>query len=123
MSLLELFHISVSQYELYPEGDALVDQLLHGMASDRIIHISEYSATRWVQISAPRLFAVFSQSLMQNRSSLPAFTLVSYLAYLTTLKMEATCSSEISVDFQQTTRRYIPEARTLHNDLCENVRC
>jgi hypothetical protein len=28
--------------------------------------------------------------------------------------MEATCSSEISVDFQLTTRRYIPEDRTLH---------
>jgi hypothetical protein len=28
------------------------------------------------------------------------------------LKMEATCSSETSVDFQQTTRRYIPEDTT-----------
>jgi hypothetical protein len=36
------------------------------------------------------------------------FTLV-YLAYSPTLKMEATCSSETSVDFQRTTRRYIPE--------------
>jgi hypothetical protein len=29
--------------------------------------------------------------------------------------MEATCSSETSVDFQQTTRRHIPEGRTVHN--------
>jgi hypothetical protein len=28
--------------------------------------------------------------------------------------MEATSSSETSVDFQRTTRRYIPEDRTLH---------
>jgi hypothetical protein len=28
------------------------------------------------------------------------------------MKMEATCSSETSVDFQRTTRRYIPEERT-----------
>jgi hypothetical protein len=29
------------------------------------------------------------------------------------LKMKATCSSETSVDFQRTTRRYIPEDRPL----------
>jgi hypothetical protein len=31
--------------------------------------------------------------------------------------MEATCSSETSVDFQRTTRRHIPEDTTLHNPL------
>jgi hypothetical protein len=36
------------------------------------------------------------------------FTLVSFLGYSSTLKMEAICSSETSVNFQQTTRRYIP---------------
>jgi hypothetical protein len=39
----------------------------------------------------------------------------SCLAYSLRLKMEATCSSETSNDFQRTTRRYIPEDRTLHN--------
>jgi hypothetical protein len=29
------------------------------------------------------------------------------------------CSSETSVDFQRTTRRYIPEDRPLHNHCCE----
>jgi hypothetical protein len=29
--------------------------------------------------------------------------------------MEATCPSEISVDFQRTAQRYIPKARTLDN--------
>jgi hypothetical protein len=43
----------------------------------------------------------------------PAFTLVSRFAYSSTLKMEATCPSEISTDFQRTTRRYIPEDRIL----------
>jgi hypothetical protein len=33
--------------------------------------------------------------------------------------MEA-CPSETSVDTQRTTRRYIPEDRTLHNHRCEN---
>jgi hypothetical protein len=41
-----------------------------------------------------------------------ALTLVSCAAYSSTLKMEAICSSETS-DFQQTTRLYIPEDRTL----------
>jgi hypothetical protein len=39
----------------------------------------------------------------------------SCLAYFSGLKMEVEYSSETSVDFQQTTRRYIPEDRTLHN--------
>jgi hypothetical protein len=41
------------------------------------------------------------------------FILVSGLTNSSTLKMEATCSSETSIDFQCTTRRYIPEDRTI----------
>jgi hypothetical protein len=37
--------------------------------------------------------------------------------YSSTLKMKATRSFETSADFQQTTRRYIPEDSTLHEDL------
>jgi hypothetical protein len=36
--------------------------------------------------------------------------------------MEAIRSSETSVDTQRTTRRYIPEADTLHNHRCENLK-
>jgi hypothetical protein len=43
------------------------------------------------------------------------FTLVSCLAYLSILKVEAICSSETSVDSQWTARRYIPKDSTLHN--------
>jgi hypothetical protein len=32
------------------------------------------------------------------------------------------CYSETSVDFQRTTRRYIPEDSTLHNHCCENLK-
>jgi hypothetical protein len=35
------------------------------------------------------------------------------LDYYLTLKKEATCSSETSVDFDRTTRRYVPEDITL----------
>jgi hypothetical protein len=36
--------------------------------------------------------------------------------------MEATCSSDITVDFQLTARHYIPQNRTLHNHRCENFK-
>jgi hypothetical protein len=41
------------------------------------------------------------------------FTLVSCLTYSLTLKIEATCSSETMIDFQQTTWCYTLEDRTL----------
>jgi hypothetical protein len=37
-------------------------------------------------------------------------------------RLGAKYSSETSVDFQQTTRSYIPEDTTLHNDLCQNLK-
>jgi hypothetical protein len=42
------------------------------------------------------------------------FKLVYFLAYSSTLKMEATCSSETSVDFHGTTSSKIPEYGTLN---------
>jgi hypothetical protein len=42
------------------------------------------------------------------------------LSYSLTLKIEVTCSSEMLVDFQQTTQRYIPEDRILHNEILLN---
>jgi hypothetical protein len=49
------------------------------------------------------------------------FMLVSFLDYSSSLKTEMTCSLETSVDFQQTTWRYIQEIG-LHNHHCENRR-
>jgi hypothetical protein len=37
--------------------------------------------------------------------------------------LEAACSSEIRVDFQWTTRRYILEDNIFHNLPCENLKC
>jgi hypothetical protein len=39
-----------------------------------------------------------------------------------TLKMEAICSSETSVETQRTMRPHIPEDDTLHNHRCENLK-
>jgi hypothetical protein len=50
------------------------------------------------------------------------FTLLSCMAYSPIQKMEATCSSETSVNLQRSTRRYIPEDRTLHNHRCDTLK-
>jgi hypothetical protein len=47
--------------------------------------------------------------------------LLEELTYSSTLKMEATCSSETSVDYQRTTRSYIPEDRTLYLHVVSNL--
>jgi hypothetical protein len=53
----------------------------------------------------------------------PASTLISCSAYSLTQKMEAICSTETSVDFHRTTRRFIPEdSITLYNHRCENLK-
>jgi hypothetical protein len=60
---------------------------------------------------------------MMDRALLATYlTLVSRLAYSSTLNMEVTRSSEMSVDFQWTIRRCVPEDRTVHNHSCENRR-
>jgi hypothetical protein len=51
----------------------------------------------------------------------PPFTLVSSLAYTSTMKTEGVCPSEISVDIQWTTQRYFLGDRTLHIHHCENL--
>jgi hypothetical protein len=51
-----------------------------------------------------------------------AFTLVSCSAYSRTLKTEAICSFETSVNFQRTTRRYIPEDTFLHKGSISELR-
>jgi hypothetical protein len=56
------------------------------------------------------------------------FMLVSCLAYFWTLKMEATCSCETSLDFQRTTQSYILEDKMLCSGntdvrhICEEIR-
>jgi hypothetical protein len=44
------------------------------------------------------------------------------LVYSSTLKMEAICSSETSVDFQFTTQPCIPDDNTFHKNGCENLK-
>jgi hypothetical protein len=66
-------------------------------------------------IIEPPLFEIYS-SKKQNQA-LPAayFMLASSLAYSSSLKMEAICPSETSVDFHHITALCIPEDGTLQN--------
>jgi hypothetical protein len=54
-------------------------------------------------------------------SSTARFLLVSFLAYSSTLRMEAIVSSETSVSFNRTTRPYSLEDCTLHSYSCDNL--
>jgi hypothetical protein len=59
---------------------------------------------------------VLREVAMKNSILWPlAFTLISCLAYSSTMMTEATCSSEKSDDFQYSTRRYVLEDRSLRD--------
>jgi hypothetical protein len=65
------------------------------------------------------MYYVESQSTFRSNILPPysgsAFSLVSCLAYPSTLKMEMTCYSETPFDFQRTAWRYVPDDRTPDN--------
>jgi hypothetical protein len=60
-----------------------------------------------------RFGGIYCLNLHRRIALLASCFLVSCLAYSSTLEMEASCSSEMSVDFQRSTRRYISEDSTL----------
>jgi hypothetical protein len=68
------------------------------------------------------LFVMKDSNFTYRTLFVTCFMLVSCLAYSSALKMEATCSSETSVDFHRNTRRYISEDITIHNHRCENLK-
>jgi hypothetical protein len=78
----------------------------------------EYNAVKSVEsqptyrFHLPGLRISRARSKHKNTRLLSAFTLIYCSAYSSTLKMEAVCSSETSIDFQRTTRRYIPDNST-----------
>jgi hypothetical protein len=81
-----------------PPKRLLISDGLHGVIPQYHCCENLESCTNYFQVSG---------NLLGTR-----FTMASCLAYFSPLKMEATCSSETSVDFQRITRRYIPEERT-----------
>jgi hypothetical protein len=75
----------------------------------------------WKYILKRTIFWDFTtKSPVKSGALIRACFMISCLDYSWTLKMEAICSSELSVDFHRTTRRYIP-ATTLHIHRSENL--
>jgi hypothetical protein len=78
------------------------------------------SQTRWEEHPtfrrnmSPASSELKSKASRRSAEPVSCFMLVTCLAYSPTLKIEATCSSETSVEFKRHTRRYIPEDIT-HN--------
>jgi hypothetical protein len=64
-------------------------------------------------LKVKRICCLYLQGRMNQAELIKWFIVVSFLAYYSTLKVEATCSSETSFDFQRTTWHYIPEDTTL----------
>jgi hypothetical protein len=113
-------------YDVYIQGYKLNTEKISIAVTCLTYILVEISAREQVILSSCVAFLVtfleHTLSVLQPQLRLPpAFTLVSCLAYSSTLKIEATCSSETSVYFQRTTRRYITEDRILHKHRCENV--
>jgi hypothetical protein len=83
---------------------------LHVLSPVNLFIFMEIKIRKFVLFGVP---SSCLHALMCRLCFAACFMLDSCLAYSSTLKMKETCSSETSVDFQQTTRRYIPEDRTL----------
>jgi hypothetical protein len=99
-------------YALLTHGNANVNQT--GM-NDR--HYTDNPSTLRQEITSYHVYhPILGLWKTFNFGTKNRVTLVSYLAYSSTLQMEATISSETSsAEFQRTTRRYIPEDTTLQN--------
>jgi hypothetical protein len=74
-----------------------------------------YNVTPCNPLKVSRRLGTARRLHLQGSKISQANMLVSFLAYSSTLEMEVTCSYETSVDFQLTTRPYIPEDGTLKN--------
>jgi hypothetical protein len=77
---------------------------------------------RWVLSSDRMPCNRPSKKLAWSRQQVACLTLVSCLAYSSVLKMEVTCSTETSVDFQRTTWCNNPEDTIPHNHRCKNLK-
>jgi hypothetical protein len=70
-----------------------------------------------------RLGGTYRLHLQGRRNKLPpACSLLFAELISSTLKMEAKCSSETSVETPRAARRHIPEDDSLHNHRCENLK-
>jgi hypothetical protein len=129
-SFLEFFFARITM----PEKHSVV----YFLSFDRIKNSIFWNIKLYIPLNVNRRFGVICRIHLQvrnmsqlrlsgkqvSRRALLAtnFKLDSSLVYSVTLNMDATRSSEKSVDFQRATWCYIPEDRTLRNHLCENLK-
>jgi hypothetical protein len=79
---------------------------------------SDRPVTSWFDVLV--LFAWFNKNVHTNvgfgvlTAVVMKSTIVWDITLCSPLKMEAICSPQTSVDFQRTTRRYIPKDSTIH---------
>jgi hypothetical protein len=75
---------------------------------------------RWVSTDVSEKYIAELQSSRQACHLFACWFLAELI--FSTLKMEAICLSETSVETQRTTRRHVPEENTLHNHHCGNLK-
>jgi hypothetical protein len=110
------FHVPLYNNSPLSNQINITVQLSHVISSFTRINLNKSSIF-------PKIFWMTAQSFRILQSLLSTcLTLVSCETYPSNLKMEATRFSETSVNFQRTTRCYIPEDRTLHIHHCENIK-
>jgi hypothetical protein len=86
--------------------------LSHGWANRNWVVLFHFPHVSYVVRNSGLLIAVLAT----------CFHIGFFLGLFLTLKIEAICFSEMSVDVQQTARYYIPEDSTLHNHCYENLK-
>jgi hypothetical protein len=69
----------------------------------------------WLHLQGRRTNQASSQQKVEWKQ-------ISCLAYFSTLKMEAVCSSKSFIRIYQSTQRYIPEGSTIHSHRCKNLK-
>jgi hypothetical protein len=85
---------------------------LSSLCTHNVSHLN-CSMSVWNATTNPRMKIIAKTSDSSMALLATWFILFSCLAYYSTFKMEVTCSAGTSVDFQRTTRRFIPEDGTL----------
>jgi hypothetical protein len=87
------------------------------------VYSVESQPTFWGSTSPPSSGSKNKRFKKQHEDLIATrFTLLSCLAYSSTVKKKAIYYSETAVHFKRTIRRYISGDRTLHNHRCENPR-
>jgi hypothetical protein len=120
------YEFSMSLYDgilnAIPEQRIQRTWFLRVLSSGIQCHAVHWKSTNVSEEHVASIFKIKEQAKQETSRSGQQAELVSCSSFSSTLKMEATCSFETSVDFQWTMHNHIPEGRTPHNCHCENLK-